>query len=316
MFTSILNQMIFLFAFIVIGYILLKGKFIPENSATVLSKLENILFVPALVMGTFINQCTPQTLKTAWQLLVFALCLAVVLIIASLFCIKLCFKEEFLRKIAAYGLAFSNFGYMGNAIILAVFPEIFFEYLIFTLPLWFLAYGWGVPVLLIASTGEKQSVKDRIKAFANPMMIGMLIGMVIGLTQLKLPTAVTSVIDAAGSCMSPIAMLLTGITVAKVNLLSLLTKWRIYLLAGFKLVIYPLVYIVICLLLPQNSFFTTTILTCGMCAAAMPTGLSNIIVPAGYGKDTSDAAGMALITHALSVITIPFIFMLFETVIL
>ena len=316
MFTSILNQMIFLFAFIVIGYILLKGKFIPENSATVLSKLENILFVPALVMGTFIDHCTPETLKTAWRLLLFAVILIVILIVASLLCIKFCFKEEFLRKIGAYGLAFSNFGYMGNAIILAVFPEIFFEYLIFTLPLWFLAYGWGVPVLLISSTGGKQSLKDKIKSFANPMMIGMLIGMVIGLTGLKLPTAVSSVIDAAGSCMSPIAMLLTGITVAKVNLLSLLTKWRIYLLAGLKLVVYPLVYIFICFLLPQNAFFTTTVLICGMSVTAMPTGLSNIIVPAGYGKDTTDAAGMALISHALSVITIPLMFMLFEAVIL
>ena len=316
MFTSILNQMIFLFAFIVIGYILLKGKFIPENSATVLSKLENILFVPALVMGTFIDHCTPETLKTAWRLLLFAVILIVILIVASLLCIKFCFKEEFLRKIGAYGLAFSNFGYMGNAIILAVFPEIFFEYLIFTLPLWFLAYGWGVPVLLISSTGGKQSLKDKIKSFANPMMIGMLIGMVIGLTGLKLPTAVSSVIDAAGSCMSPIAMLLTGITVAKVNLLSLLTKWRIYLLGALKLVVYPLVYIFICFLLPQNAFFTTTVLICGMSVTAMPTGLSNIIVPAGYGKDTTDAAGMALITHALSVITIPLMFMLFEAVIL
>ena len=308
--------MIFLFAFIVIGYILLKGKFIPENSATVLSKLENILFVPALVMGTFIDHCTPETLKTAWRLLLFAVILIVILIVASLLCIKFCFKEEFLRKIGAYGLAFSNFGYMGNAIILAVFPEIFFEYLIFTLPLWFLAYGWGVPVLLISSTGGKQSLKDKIKSFANPMMIGMLIGMVIGLTGLKLPTAVSSVIDAAGSCMSPIAMLLTGITVAKVNLLSLLTKWRIYLLGALKLVVYPLVYIFICFLLPQNAFFTTTVLICGMSVTAMPTGLSNIIVPAGYGKDTTDAAGMALITHALSVITIPLMFMLFEAVIL
>lgn len=316
MFGSILNQMIFLFAFMVFGYILLKGKFIPENSATVLSKLENILFVPALVMGTFIDKCTPETLKTAWRILVFALALGIILIPISILCIKVCFKEDFVRKIGAYGLAFSNFGYMGNAIILAVFPDIFFEYLVFTLPLWFLAYGWGVPVLLIGNDGGKQGIGARLKAFANPMMIGMLIGMIIGLTGLKLPTAIHSVIDAAGSCMSPIAMLLTGITVAKINLLSLLAKWRIYLLAAIKLVVYPLVYILICLFIPQNSFFTQTVLTCGMCVMAMPTGLSNIIVPAGYGKDTSEAAGMALITHTLSVISIPLMFMLFQTVVL
>ena len=39
LFAPILNQMIFLFAFIVIGFVLARGNFIPENSAAVLSKL-------------------------------------------------------------------------------------------------------------------------------------------------------------------------------------------------------------------------------------------------------------------------------------
>ena len=42
-FLPILNQMIFLFAFILIGYILSKMKVSPDNSATVLSKLENVI---------------------------------------------------------------------------------------------------------------------------------------------------------------------------------------------------------------------------------------------------------------------------------
>ena len=57
-FLSTLNQTAYLFTFIVIGYILGKFKIIPDNSATVLSKLENNLFVPALVLGTFIKNFT------------------------------------------------------------------------------------------------------------------------------------------------------------------------------------------------------------------------------------------------------------------
>ena len=44
----------------------------------------------------------------------------------------------------------------------------------------------------------------------------------------------------------------------------------------------------------------------------MPLGLNTIVVPAAYGKDTSVAAGMALVSHLLSCITIPVIFMLYE----
>ena len=62
----------------------------------------------------------------------------------------------------------------------------------------------------------------------------------------------------------------------------------------------------LCLLvqLPQN------IVVCAVCSLAMPLGLSPIIIPGGYGKDTSVAAGMTLVSHLLSAVTIPGIFYL------
>ena len=51
-FVSTLNQTAFLFGFIIIGFILAGRKILPEGSAAVLSKLENTVFIPALVMGT------------------------------------------------------------------------------------------------------------------------------------------------------------------------------------------------------------------------------------------------------------------------
>ena len=40
----------------------------------------------------------------------------------------------------------------------------------------------------------------------------------------------------------------------------------------------------------------------------MPLGLNTIVIPNAYGKDTTVASGMALISHVLSVISIPLIF--------
>ncbi len=316
MFLPIFNQMVFLLTFIVIGFILSKWKFIPDNSATVLSKVENIVLVPALVMGTFIEKCTPEVLSSQWKLLLAGGILVLILIPISILFARICFKEKFLRNIATYGLAFSNFGFMGNAIMSAVFPEIFFEYIIFTLPLWCGIYLWGAPVLLIGTeNSEKKGISARVKAFLNPMLIGMLIGMIIGLTQLKLPVPLMSVIDVSGDCMSPIAMLLTGITIGKIDLLSLLKKWRIYLATGIKLLVYPLLYIFVFALLPKG-ILSGNMLTCAMCVMCMPMGLNAIVIPAAYGKDTSDAAGLALISHVFSVLTIPLMFTLFQMLVL
>ena len=322
LFAPIFTQMIFLFSFIIIGFILSKWKFIPENSATILSKLENIVFVPALVMGTFMNKCTIETLKSVGMLLLLGFALVLVLIPISLLFAKLCFKEKYLQKIATYGLAFSNFGFMGNAIVLGVFgADVFFEYTIFTLPLWFMIYLWGAPVLLISGSnenGEKVKFSQRIKSFLNPMFIAMFIGMIFGLTGFTsyIPQGFVSVIDSAGACMSPLAMLLTGMTIGKLNLLKLLSKWRLYLLSFVKLIVYPLLFIVVFAFVPTGNVLTETVLICAMCVMAMPTGLNTIVIPAAYGKDTSDAAGMALITHILSVGTIPLMFMLLQNVVL
>ena len=315
-FAPIFNQMLFLFAFILIGYILSKYKFIPENSTTVLSKLENIVFVPALIMGTFIENCTPKKLASTWELLLFSGVLVTVSIFLSIFMAKRCFKDKFLQNIVTYGLAFSNFGFMGNAIMSKVFPDIFFEYALFTLPFWFMIYLWGAPVLLIGSQNGEKGIKSRLKAFLNPMLIGMVIGMIIGLTGLELPSAIKEVINVSGDCMSPIAMILTGITIAKIDILSMLKKWRLYIVTAIKLLIYPLLYIAVAMFLPKGGFINETVLLCAMCVMSMPMGLNTIVVPAAYGKDTSDAAALALITHTFSVITIPLMFMLFQAVVL
>ena len=320
-FQPILNQMLFLFAFIAIGFILSKWKFIPDNSAGVLSKLENYLFIPALVMGTFINNCDLQVLQSVWRLLLMCAAMLTALIPLSIGIARIFYKEKYLKSIVTYGLAFSNFGFMGNAIVSAVFPEIFFDYLIFTLPLWFMIYLWGAPVLLILGSsdgGEKPTFKSTLKAFCNPMFICMLIGLLLGITGLgkALPTSIVSVIEVSGNCMSPVAMLLTGMTIGKANLLKLISKWKIYVISAIKLLLYPLLYVLLFSFIPQGSFVTETFLICGMCFACMPMGLNAIVVPAGYGKDTTDAAGLALVSHLLSVITIPLMFMLFQAAIL
>lgn len=63
-FLPILNQMLFLFAFILIGYVLFRSKKIPENSAAALSGVETFVLIPALIMGTFMEKCTVETLSS------------------------------------------------------------------------------------------------------------------------------------------------------------------------------------------------------------------------------------------------------------
>lgn len=300
------GQMVVLFLLIAMGFIVAKLKVVPDNSDTVLSKLENNLFVPALVLGTFASNFTVEKLTTAGTLFGISFLICFVMMALAVLVARCCSKDSFIRKIYTYGLAFSNFGFMGNAVVSAVFPELFLEYLIFTMPLWTMIYLWGVPCLLIPSGEGQQTLKSRLKSFANPMFVAMLIGIVVGLSGIRLPSFVTQVLDVTGGCMSPVAMLLTGITVAKMDMRKVLSLKSMYVASAVRLIAFPMLFIGLFALIPAAE----NIVVCSVCALAMPTGLTSIFVPKGYGKDTSVAAGMALVSHLLSAVTIPIIFCL------
>ena len=132
LFISTVNQMVYLFILIVIGFILSKMGVLPDGTAKIITKLENNVFIPALVMGTFISNFTVNRISSAGILLASSFALAVVIIPLSIFIPKLLVKDKYTRNIYTYGLAFSNFGFMGNSVVNALFPQIFMEYLIFT----------------------------------------------------------------------------------------------------------------------------------------------------------------------------------------
>ena len=305
-FTSTLSQLAFLFGFIIIGYLLVKIRVLNSNSASVLSKLENNVFIPALVMGTFIKNFTIERIASAWKLLLLSFVIGLIVIFFAIIVSKMVTKDKYIRNIYTYGLSFSNFGFMGNAVVSSLFPDIFFEYLIFTLPLWIMIYLWGVPRLLLADAEKKQSLKESLKSFVNPMFIAMIIGMVIGLSGISLPRSLQNLITVSGDCMSPIAMILTGMIVSSISLKKTFTNIPIYVVSMIRLLVMPFIFIGI------TSFFSmsNTAFVCALCSLSMPLGLNTIVIPSALGKDTSIAAGMALISHLLSCVTIPLVFML------
>ena len=300
------GQMMVLFVLIIAGYILAKSGAVPDNAALVLSRLENCVFVPALVMGTFIRSFTVEKIGSSGSLFLLGLGLTLAMMGISALIVRFFSRDAYIRRIYTYGFVFSNFGFMGNAIVSAVFPEIFMDYLVFTLPMWMLIYLWGVPCLLIPVRDDAHPVISRLKAFLNPMFIGLLLGMLIGILGISLPGFITKTLDAAGECMSPVAMLLTGITLAQVSLKKVLSVKSIYCVSLVRLVVFPLICIGVFMLLPVSQ----TMEVCTVCAMAMPLGLNTIVIPKAYGQDTSVAAGMTVVSHTLSVVTIPAVFYL------
>lgn len=315
-FNATLNQMLFMFLLIFIGYVLQKIKVLPQETATVLSKLESVLLIPALALSTFMHDFTMEAFKTSYAILIAGLVLAVISLALGIILSKVLTKDDFKQKTYTYVLAFSNFSYVGVPVIEAVFPEYLLSYVLFTLPPLLIIFGWGIGALLIPKKENGENKKtftahllNFSKAFLNPMVVATVIGAIIGITGLisVMPNFLVDTIDTLKSTMSPVAMLLTGCVVAKYNLVKAFKDVGLYIATFLRLLVLPIITGFILKFLNLDAVYNICIIT----YMAMPLGLNTVIIPTAYGKDTSYAAGLAIFSHVLAVITIPLVFMLF-----
>ena len=328
LFVSTLNQMCVLGFYIIIGFVIARLGIVDRKSTTLLSKLENNIFLPALVLYTFMENFNLVSLSQSWKLLLFSLGTEIVIIPIAILSAKVASNDGFVRRMYTYGLSFSNFGFMGNAVVQALFSPLFYQsYIIFTLPLWTLIYTWGVPGLLIERDEAvfdktyKEKLSRMIKLLITPMFVALLIGAIIGITGvsgflLSLNDGkgifFTQVIKVCGDCMSPIAMIMAGITFAFIDIKKVLSNVSIYVVTVLRLIVYPLVFGGIAWFVNKYIIaFDDEIFNCFVISLAMPLGLNTIVIPAAYGRDTSVPAGMALVSHSLSIATIPLIMVIF-----
>lgn len=311
-FKAALSPMLVMFLCIIFGFIINKKKLMPENSANVLSKLENYVICPCLIINNFMTYCTTTSLKNYYPIVIYSIIACLVAIFIAIFLSKFFVKEGYGRNIYKYALTFANFGFMGNAIVPQLLgEEILYNYMLFTLPLNVAVYSWGVTNLIIKKDKDKKV--NPLKNLINPIFFSILIGMFIGILNLKpyIPYFITSTISNFAVCMGPIAMFLTGFVIGDFDLVNIFKNTKVYIATFLRLLILPTILVLLLKLLGANAL----ILKLCLFAYATPIGLNTVIFPAAYGGDATTGASMAMISHTLSIITIPIMYSLLTLII-
>ncbi len=309
-FTATLSPMLMMFACMVIGFLLNKKKICPDNTVTVLSKLETYVLSPALTLNTFSRYCTVESIGQNYQLVLFgSLSIAVAMVLAYILS-PLFVKKGYDRNVYKYALTFGNFGFMGNAIVPAILGEqALFQYMLFSLPLNIIVNTWGLTILIPKGEG-----RNFWKNLFNPPVIAVVVGAVLGLTGAAeyLPDFANQTMTSLGNCMGPIAMVLTGFVIGNYSFKTLLSDKKVYIASVLRLFVFPAGYILLLKLLGADSVAMTMCLF----GFATPLGLNTVVFPAAYGGDPSTGASMAMVSHTACVVTIPVMYALLTTLIL
>ena len=290
----IFTQLFILYVFLLAGWILGKVKKDKAPHSDILSVLLVNIFLPCKVFRTFANNFTVSYFAERYIFVLMALLILAILLVVAHFASKLLTKHPYERKVYSYSFAITNYAYLGYALIEAVFGEtVLADFMFFAIPFIVYTYTAGYAML----TGGKNPVKKLL----NPITVAIVIGMFFGLTNITVPGAFSTVVSMASSCVGPLSMLLVGITLSTFALKELVSNKTAYIFCVLRLILFPMIAYLICKLAHLDSLMPMLIMiTC------MPCGLNTIVFPKLVGEDCKTGARLALISHILSLATLPF----------
>ena len=290
----ILEQLFILYAFLLIGWGFGKRKPDLVSHTQILSFLLVNLFLPAKVFNSFSKNFTKEYIGENYISIFISTALLLLLVGVSIVISKLLTKEPYERKVYRYSIVLANYAYLGYVLVENLYGDkALTTFILFAIPFAIYTYSFGY--MLLTESGKS------FKKLFNPITCAILIGAVVGLVELPIPDVVGKVITSSSSCVGPLAMLLTGISLSQFNIRELVAHKTTYLVCTIRLIVMPLLIFGLFKLLRLDSLLPYAVLM-----ASMPTGLNTIVFPKLVGQDCKTGARLAFLTHIFSCLTVPF----------
>ena len=290
-----LEQMIILAVFMLVGFILGKtGKVNPQN-ASIISTILVFVCSPCVQIRTFSANFTAEYISNHYLLLIAALVLIVVMHLLGAQIVKPLTKDPYEREIWRYSLVMPNYGFMGIAVVGgAMGSEALLDFIVFTLPCTIYVYAVAYPILTRS--------KFKLKNLLTPALVSIFVGAILGLFQVELPSTVMKIINPFADAMGPLSMILSGIVISEYSLKELLRGRNIYIVSALRLLVLPvLLGVPAMLILPPSMGLIVVIFSCLAC------GLNTVVFPKLVGENCKHGAGLALVSSAISYVTVPIV---------
>ena len=297
----LLQQMIILFIYMVVGYgCAKKGKLNLEKSKTISWLVINIAN-PALLISSAVNGekgIAPDKLLEAALLAVvmFAVLLVLGRVVLKVFCVP---KKE--AGVYTLMTVFNNIGYMGFPVIAAAYGnEALLYAAIFTLPFNMLIYTYGIRIV---SPESGSKAEFQLRGIMNVGVISGIIAIVLYLGNVPASQFVRTAASGLGALTAPLSMMAIGISLAGIRLKELFTDTRLVVYAAVKLLVIPVAGMLLIVRLLDNELLSHVC----MIMLATPAASMVVMLAQQYDSNYELAARGVALTTLLSVATIPIV---------
>lgn len=293
----ILNQTLIMLILIIVGIICKKTKIITDDGNKELSKLVLTVVNPIVILMAYQTDYKPQLVKNL--LIAFGLSILSYIILIVVAYLLIPQKDGRETQIERFSAIYSNCGFMGIPLVNALFGSEGIFYLTAFLTVFNLVV-WTHGIILIS--GER-NLKNIVKVFYSPVIISIVLGIIMFFAQIRLPDIITDSLNFISNLNTPLAMIVSGVTIADTKILKLLKKPGIYYVSFLKLILLPLILIAAFSLFNVNEQVRITVLV----AASAPAAAMCTLQCIRYEKNSLYASEIFAASTILSVVTLPII---------
>lgn len=290
-----------------VGYGLYKGRLLGDDAVKQLSNIAITIINPIVIFNAYQTEFDSHKPEGLLMALLLSFAAQGILVGAAAIIVRSSRKSFETERFA---LAYSNCAFMGIPLVQATFGADGVFYLTAFITS-FNVFMWTHGVLLMSGGGEtsaKQRLKSLLKVLFSPAIIAVALGLLCFFSGLRLPVVIAEPLEYLGAMNTPVAMLVSGATIAKAGLSDCFKNKNVYILQAFKLIVVPT--LLAALFVPAQLFgIDGTIVNTVLVAAAAPTASATIMFAYKFGRDERCASNHFALSTVASIITIPLIMM-------
>ena len=292
---TVLGKIISIFIIMVIGIICYKMKIIDKYAKDKLSQLSTWIVCPMLIFMSFQMDYDAELLKK--MIIVFGLAVISFCISIILANVILREKEGYDNAVERFGVIFTNCGFIGIPLGSAIFGNIGVIYAtMFVAAFHVFCWTYGISLL--------DKGKFQLNKLMNPCLVSVFLGVLFFALQIKVPENVAYALNSISNMNTPLAMLISGVVLAQLDLratLKKLIKGRLLLVVLLRGIISPAIFALLLRMIPVDE----QIRVVSAMTAACPTGAFTITLSILYGRDDNYGTEILCSSTLLSIITIP-----------
>lgn len=284
-------QLLRMFLYIIIGFILYRAKLVDKKGTGSISNLLIYICLPCVIFNSLNVERSPENIRIVLYSLLAGLIATVLTVVISL----VLYRK---KPIDCFSAAFSNSAFLGIPLITSVLGSGAAIYITGFLLIQGFAQ-WAFYAIFLHPPGEKPNLRA---LFTGPITIAVLLGFLLFFTGLRLPGLVGETVEHLAACNSPVATILLGTYVGKTKLSQIFTSPRLYGVSAVRLLVIPLLTALALCVIPAS---LTDLRTAMLISAGGPVAVVTAAYSQKAGLDYTYAARIICLTTILSLVTLP-----------